>query len=286
MRLGSLKRLEQSFLLLPRPLRASIVIFITCLVVAGDILTPPYVSFTGYYLVPIFISIWYFSTRTTFIIVFAMSLAVRIYVRSTGAPHLPEWEEIIGYVSLIMAFSLFSLLAFILKGFYVDAMEQRDTDELTGVQSRRSFMTISKFELMRRTRSSYPLTVAMVDIDNFKTLNDTQGHQSGDALLVKFSRHLMSSLRTGDVVGRLGGDEFAILLPNTNEQEAMAILRRLHSDLQPLLESYSVSLGASIGATILPANKSADIDTLLVRADQLMYRVKKSAKNDLLAEVA
>ena len=272
---------------LPAAIRGTIVIAATILIAATDQLTPSYVSFTGYYLIPLFLSIWYFTGLEVFVLVLAISLASRLYITEMVVPvDRPFWESAVSYGSVVLAFGVFTVIVTMLKKYVHQVLEYSDKDALTGLKSRRSFFSLGEYELNRRNRAHYPLSVVMVDIDCFKTLNDTQGHDVGDRLLLEFSQCLMGSLRQVDIIARLGGDEFALILPNASYEHTKTLLGRLHSKLQPVLQSFDCAgLGCSIGAVnVTPEAPAVELNDLLKRADERMYQVKKSTKNNWLVD--
>lgn len=272
---------------LPAPARGAVVVVAAVLIAATDLLTPTYVSFTGYYLIPLFLSIWYFTGLEVFVLVLTISLSSRLYITEVSVPaDKPFWESAVSYGSIVVAFTVFTVIVTMLKKYVHQVLEYSDKDALTGLKNRRSFFTVAEYELNRRNRARYPLSVAMLDIDCFKILNDTQGHDVGDRMLVAFSECLVASLRQVDVIGRFGGDEFALILPNTSYEQTKTLLSRLHSKLQPVLQSFDCAgLGCSIGAvTVAPDAPAVEINDLLKKADALMYQVKKSTKNNYLVD--
>ena len=182
-------------------------------------------------------------------------------------------------------FVTFSILISYLRTLLMQLREESQTDALTGLRSRRHFMSMSQFEIYRSSRDGDAFTMAIVDLDNFKYVNDSQGHSAGDALLVAVSRCMTSTLRESDLVGRLGGDEFALALPRTNRAEAIEVLERLHFNLRNLLQSFSQRVTASIGGvTVLPGFE-VTVERLCDEADGVMYSVKRSSKDAVTVKV-
>jgi diguanylate cyclase (GGDEF)-like protein/PAS domain S-box-containing protein len=150
-------------------------------------------------------------------------------------------------------------------------------DDLTGLYNRRFFEREVKQYLRLLRRHGGDASVLFVDLDRFKEVNDTMGHQSGDELLKHVAMVLTSRLRESDVIARLGGDEFAVMLPMTNAGGAAAIVKALEQEFierPALLEGQVVTVRASIGVAELDAE--LDVDGVLRRADQAMYAVKRS----------
>jgi diguanylate cyclase (GGDEF)-like protein len=154
------------------------------------------------------------------------------------------------------------------------------TDALTQVANRRAFIEAAELELERARRSSRPLTLAYVDCDDFKHINDTLGHAEGDALLVVVAQTLRGSTRAVDAVARLGGDEFGLLLPETDGPTAQALLTRLRDTLLQAMADHAWPVGFSCGAATF-AVPAASVDQMMARADELMYEAKRSAKGSM-----
>lgn len=159
-------------------------------------------------------------------------------------------------------------------------------DELTHLPNRRLLMERLTQALITSERRIRHGAVLFIDLDDFKSLNDALGHQSGDRLLYEFGQRLMSSVREQDTVARLGGDEFVILLEDLNDSEALAkaeaqriaekVMRRAN---QPyIIEGHHCTCSPSIGTTLF-FGKGDSAETLLDRADRAMYEAKSSGKN-------
>jgi diguanylate cyclase (GGDEF)-like protein len=162
------------------------------------------------------------------------------------------------------------------------------TDSLTGLYNLRYFFTIAEKEFRRALRHRRPVTVVMLDIDNFKNINDRHGHAVGDTVLREFSRSLGRSLRGADVLARYGGEEFIVLLPETGGEAGMAVAEKLKKGVEGCfigLESGCLNITASFGVSCFEAfsgNRLPSSDILertVQRADQALYRSKNSGKN-------
>jgi diguanylate cyclase (GGDEF)-like protein len=156
-------------------------------------------------------------------------------------------------------------------------------DSLTDVLNARAFADRLGQELDRNRRYPRPLALLYMDLDNFKVINDTHGHQTGDAVLRLVADAMRSSVRQTDVVGRLGGDEFAVLMPETDAALADAAAKRLIAGLRNIFKG-TPNVTASIGV-VSCTDTDASTDDLLRRADQAMYDAKKSGK-DRVVQVA
>jgi diguanylate cyclase (GGDEF)-like protein len=156
-------------------------------------------------------------------------------------------------------------------------------DPLTNVLNARAFADRLGQELDRNRRYPRPLALLYMDLDNFKIINDTHGHQTGDAVLRLVADAMRSSVRQADVVGRLGGDEFAVLMPETDAQLSDAAAKRLVVGLRTVFKG-TPTVTASIGVVSCTATE-ATTDDLLRRADQAMYDAKKSGKDRVVQVV-
>jgi len=159
------------------------------------------------------------------------------------------------------------------------------TDALTGAGNRRHFLAVVGTELERALRHDRPLSVLMLDIDHFKSINDGYGHAIGDEALQSFVRTCTCTLREHDMLGRLGGEEFAILLPETTLAGAVEVAERLRQ----LVEESSISLSqgalrltTSIGVS--EVREGDDVSSLLSRADKALYEAKRSGRNLVLPQ--
>lgn len=146
-------------------------------------------------------------------------------------------------------------------------------DPLTGVANR----TRLRLEFDRRVEAGTPCALVLVDLDRFKAVNDTLGHQAGDALLVAVADHMRELVRASDLVARLGGDEFALLLDDVDG--VASVRRRLCEGVADLALAYDVPVGASTGAAAWPADAD-DYDALVQLADERMYDSKRAARGE------
>ncbi len=158
---------------------------------------------------------------------------------------------------------------------------QAATDELTGLPNRRLFMRSLTTEVARAKRAGGVFSVVMLDIDDFKRVNDRFGHDAGDRALRVFSDVLRSAMRETDVAARIGGEEFACLLPSSDAAGAYGLAERIRTDLAsraiPLPDGREVSITASLGIAAYPAAKTAE--GLLRAADLALYQAKAEGKN-------
>jgi diguanylate cyclase (GGDEF)-like protein len=154
------------------------------------------------------------------------------------------------------------------------------TDYLTGAANSRVFYDLLQTEINRSQRYKNPFTIAYIDLDNFKTVNDEFGHATGDQVLCFVVNQTRKNLRKTDVIARLGGDEFALLLPETNQESAQVVLAKLQCDILAGMQQSNWPVTLSIGVlTCIDLPHTADEAVRVV--DDLMYSVKHGSKNGI-----
>jgi diguanylate cyclase (GGDEF)-like protein/PAS domain S-box-containing protein len=161
------------------------------------------------------------------------------------------------------------------------------TDELTGLYNRRHFIELAEIELSRSRRKTAPTSLAMLDIDHFKLVNDHFGHAVGDRALVEVARAMKETLRGSDVSARLGGEEFVVLLPETTLDGALAVTERLREGVGraeiPTGDGRIAKITVSAGVAELAATEG--LDALLKRADDALYQAKQQGRNRSVTSV-
>ncbi|QSA96582.1 diguanylate cyclase [Methylococcus sp. EFPC2] len=168
------------------------------------------------------------------------------------------------------------------KRLEAELVAQATTDGLTGLANRRHFLTRLEAELARlRRQPEQVASLLMLDLDHFKQVNDTHGHEGGDAVLKHFAAVLSRDLRESDIAGRLGGEEFVVLLTGTGPEDAMTRAERLRGLVQASPVRFAdghIPFTVSIGVTGI-AQSDAGVSAILRRADQALYRAKLSGRN-------
>ncbi|MDD5287224.1 MAG: diguanylate cyclase [Desulfuromonadaceae bacterium] len=246
-----------------------------------DVVTGDY-SLIILYLIPVSLVAWFVSMRCG-ILFCILAISVRIAADEYSVPPdfshamLHYWNELMELFFLLIMAVLFSTL----KKNLVTEKTLSTHDPLTGALNRRFFFDLAEHEINRSRRYSLPFTVAYIDLDNFKDVNDNLGHRTGDEVLVTVASTIRSNMRSSDILARLGGDEFVILLPETFGEAAMVFLTKMHNDLNETSAQNNWPVTFSIGsATYIEAPQA--IDEVILRADELMYSVKRSGKSRLL----
>lgn len=155
------------------------------------------------------------------------------------------------------------------------------TDALTGVNSRRQFLDLTEREMSRTIRYGGDTALLMMDVDDFKAVNDTYGHAGGDEVLKSMAEACRGELREGDIFGRLGGEEFGVTLAESDAFAAAVVAERLRARIEQTpvsLNGAEVRIAVSIGVSVL-AGKEDTVDALLLRADRALYRAKRNGRN-------
>ncbi len=236
------------------------------------------VGFSIFYVFPISMVTWL--TRRRFGLVASLAsalvwLAADIATRDSYLhPLIPVWNTII-------RLTFFIIITLLLSALRKATERERDSariDYLTGAVNLRFFYDLMQMEIDRFQRYGHPFTIAYIDLDHFKAVNDQFGHSVGDQALQTVARSAGKQLRKTDVVARLGGDEFALLLPNTDQESARVVLSKTKAGLLDEMRKNKWPITFSIGALTCSAVPPIP-DELLKMADELMYSVKRDSKN-------
>lgn len=166
-----------------------------------------------------------------------------------------------------------------------ELLRQATTDMITGANNRRQFITLAVRELNRSRRYRHPISVALMDIDFFKKINDTYGHAIGDQALKAVADICTTTLRDTDVFGRIGGEEFASILPLTDMDTGRLVGERLRRAVEELVIETSagpVQLTISIGIVVSEETHNPLVDDLMIQADEALYEAKRSGRNKVV----
>jgi diguanylate cyclase (GGDEF)-like protein len=202
-----------------------------------------------------------------------------------GGDQLDPLSSFVGLaISLLMVSGIYGLRRLVdrLREQEAELTRQAHLDYLTQIPNRRYFLEQAELNLVRALRYDRPLSMLMLDIDTFKSVNDTHGHAAGDLALVEISGYCKRTIRETDIVGRWGGEEFAILLPETGKAEAVEVAERLRKSIDKTKLSLKAGLWVhvtiSIGVATL-TNGDTKLAMLFGRADTALYRAKDLGRN-------
>ena len=244
-----------------------------------DYITGTELSFSLFYLIPIGLISWVVSEQLgllTAVLSAGIWLVIELISGVTySSPFVYLWNTIIrtGF------FSLSVFIIRLLRTMERERMYAR-TDSLTEALNTRYFHELAQMEIDRSVRYQRAFTIAFIDVDNFKTINDTLGHTAGDNVLRAIATNIKLHLRKTDIVARVGGDEFVVLLPETNEETGPLVITNMRKALLMEMEENDWPVTFSIGVLTLTAPRLS-VDEILGRADKLMYVVKNGTKNNI-----
>ena len=232
-----------------------------------------------FYLLPIAIAAWFVND--------AAGVAVSLLCAGLAAYDTEFLSGVFTRNPWIGVWAAFSRMAFFMMAAGLLGRQRRTMesirllatmDSLTGVFNARAFFEMLQKEMARSRRYGRPLSLIYLDIDNFKTVNDSFGHQTGNSVLSATAAGLLQSVRRTDIVARLGGDEFSILLPETDEAAARTTVERVRENLGRETTQKGCGVTVSIGA-VTYKTLDCTADEIIRTADDLMYLVKRGGKN-------
>ena len=248
-----------------------------------DYLTGAEIGFSIFYVLPIVLVTWL--SNRAFGLVISLVGGIVWLVADLASGHqyssqiIPIWNTLIR----LAFFVIITLILSALRNAIDRERELARIDNLTGAVNSRCFYEMMQLEVDRFQRYGHIFSLAYIDLDNFKTVNDRFGHPEGDRALRKVVKAIRTHLRKTDVVGRLGGDEFALLLPETDEGAARITLAKIQVELHREMQGDDWPITFSIGVLTYGSTKLA-IDEVVKMADQLMYSVKREGKNSIKFE--
>jgi diguanylate cyclase (GGDEF)-like protein len=261
-----------------RPLVIALALATLAIVGMIDYLTGYQISFSVFYLLPVGFAAWYGSRRTGYVFAIASSLTWYIAEIEAGYPYehaaIPVWNALVRLAFFVIIASLLSVLK---RRLLAEKVLAR-TDPLTGLVNGRMFREQLDHDIALSSRLGAALTVAYIDLDDFKLVNDTHGHAAGDALLMNLGQAMIGQTRRSDTAARLGGDEFALILPDTDFAAARSDMEKLARRLDTSTEDRKQGVTFSIGAVVIdvPGAGAAEV---IAAADRLMYLAKNGGKN-------
>lgn len=248
-----------------------------------DYVTGTEIHFFIFYALPIAYVSWFLGRRNGSLVVLLSALIfwwVNVYWSEDPRLLVIYWNLAVR----ILFFLLVSQGIGAINKAYEYLQQWAETDPLTGLKNRRIFFEQLDIAMARCRRAQQPLTLAYIDLDHFKQVNDQLGHGVGDELLVAVSTQMLASLRKSDLVARLGGDEFAVLLEGNTPEQSEQVLARLQAQLLQHMQQHQWPVTFSTGAvTVLQMPDTPE--AMVHEADQLMYEVKRSGRGRLSTAV-
>jgi diguanylate cyclase (GGDEF)-like protein len=241
-----------------------------------------FISFTALYLIPVAVIAWYIGRsggRASAFVAGAAKVAADLFTAVTPQPAI----VVVWNAATIIVLSM--VVGEVLTRLHAALDAEHDlarTDALSGLPNTRSFHELAVIELERARRYHRTFTIAVMDLDHFKEVNDTLGHHMGDKLIHEVALALRSNLRRVDVVARLGGDEFTLMLPETDAEQAQVALSHVRVALRGLDDSYGPDVKASIGAVTFRTAPET-VGDMLRLADTAMYRAKAAGRDRIEA---
>ncbi len=262
----------------PRALVWAMTLALMVAVSVADYVTAADYSFTLFYLVPIALASWPLGRRAGTLI---SVLAVFGWLTADGlsTPHYESW--LVPAWNAGARLGIFLVISLLLPALRTELEQQHalaQTDPATGLINRRGFFQRLEEELLRAQRYGQPFSVAFVDLDDFKRVNDRLGHLEGDRLLQLVARVLSECFRSTDTVARLGGDEFAVLMPETQADSAYQAAEKLLLACRESFREETTRLTLSAGVVTFESPPPS-ISHALRAADRMMYEAKDSGKN-------
>jgi len=246
-----------------------------------DYITGVEFSFSLFYLLPISLISWAINERFGLAFAFLSSCVwIAVDIWSGNSNRTSNLFAYMWNATTRLGFFLLPVFMIRLNRALQREQELARTDFLTGVLNARFFHELAQMEINRSVRYKRPFTLAFIDVDNFKTINDTFGHTTGDIVLRAIGMNIKTHLRRTDIVARVGGDEFVVLLPETNAQIAPVAISNMQRALLNEMNENGWSVTFSIGVLTL-SDPRLSVDEMLGRTDQLMYIVKNSGKNNI-----
>ncbi len=233
-----------------------------------------------FYLLPILLITWFASTEWAIVAAVLTSLVWVIVNRFIYNLLIDTWNIFID----LGVFQVFIVVLSVLKRDIQRLNELAYEDGLTGIANSRYFYKVAEIEINRSQRFGKIFSVVYIDVDDFKIINDTLGHNTGDTVLAEIATTICQHVREVDTVARLGGDEFAIIFPETDLDGVKHGLAKIQRILTELTTHHHWPITFSMGVVTF-AKPPASAQEMIGFADQVMYSVKKQGKNSIAFEV-
>jgi len=271
------------FVLAPRvALTLGVLLFV--LIVFADYVSSYELSLTPFYLFVVLLVTWNCGTTSGFVFSVLSFITPLILGIEFGNPYSEPLYFYVDNTNRLISYLVAWALTAQLKKQHEQEKDSARRDYTTGLANQKGFYEAFTVEIARHRRENIPLSIAYLDCDNFKEVNDRFGHREGDRLLEMVAKTLKANLRKTDVTGRLGGDEFAIVFCNTGEQHAIAAVGKLRRELDAVMTGNRWPVTFSVGVGIFNSVLASE-DAMISFTDKLMYRVKSAGKNNVSIEV-
>jgi len=242
-----------------------------------DYLTGYELSFSIFYLIPVSLAVWYGGRGPATAVAMLACLTWLSADLTSGhqysSPVIPLWNALVRFAF----FYLYAILLSLHRNRLLLETRLARVDSMTGALNWRAFSEQLEQAIARAQRDRSPMTVAYIDLDDFKRINDTEGHNEGDRVLCAVAQHLRDSVRRTDFVARVGGDEFVLLMPMTDDAGARKVVADLRARLAGLA-GRDRPLRCSVGAVTF-RDLPASADAAVKASDDLMYEVKRRGKD-------
>ena len=265
--------------------RAAIVVVGGVLLIAGvDFLSGVELRVFPLYYGPIALAAWSLGKRPAMIAAAASALG---WLTANQLAGLHYSDPLIWVANTVVQGASFAIVGYLVAGLRLALTREQTlsrTDPLSGLMNHRAFYEESGRLLQLCRRGRRPVTLAYLDLDDFKAVNDTHGHLAGDDLLRAVGYALQSTVRSSDLAARLGGDEFAILLPEVGAVEAGQAVTRIRDAITEVLRRAPVPVTVSLGAVTLLVAPD-DVESIVQKADSVMYEMKKEGKDQIRLDV-
>lgn len=236
--------------------------------------------FEPFFILPVIFASWYGSSRAGILLAFLSAATLSADRQWIDGANLSLAQLTYDGIAHFIVYLILAILITNFRKVYRYEVIAADTDILTGLLNPRGFYAEFASELHRSNRYERVFSLAYIDIDKFKSINDTLGHSVGDKLLVEVANSLATSMRTTDVIARLGGDEFVCLLPETNQASAKAAFSNAKKILNKCMTDNQWPVNFSVGIVTF-GKQPGDIFEAIKIADELMYTAKHDKKDNI-----
>jgi len=264
----------------PRGMLIAIAIGIVFILGFIDYATGLELSVSFFYLIPVTMIAWTISRKAG---LWFSVLCAAVWLISNVLSGQEFSNLLIGVWNTLIRFSFYATVTILLADLRQALEEERilaNTDPLTGAMNRRSFNEVAEKRMILSEIQNRPYTMVYIDLDSFKTVNDTLGHAIGDLVLKTVVDTIHTQIRSTDHLARIGGDEFAILLTDIDQKHAEPIVERIQSSLLDKMKANDWGITFSIGVlTVLTMPES--VDKLVSMTDALMYEAKDKGKDGI-----